>query len=116
MLTFSHIEKIQNKLSPISSLDELEKENKQLYELIEKHYTLSVGIDVSQDEFSIDVCKASSDTIYTDKFENHHEGFCKLLETLNSLNSGKKFKFQVAIESTGPYHKALVQFLQENGI
>jgi transposase len=116
MLTISHIENIKNKLSSISSLDELEKEDKQLFDLVSKHYTFSVGIDVSQDEFSINVKKTSGETIYTDTFENHHAGFCKLYETFTNLNDKKEYKFQVAIESTGPYHKALVRFLQEKGI
>jgi ribosomal protein S8 len=116
MLQLSHLENIKNKLSYISSLDELEKEERQLYSLIEKHYTLYVGIDISQDEFAINVKNASCETIYKDGFDNHHSGFCKLLETFNSLNEQKEFRFAVAIESTGPYHKALVRFLQESGI
>ena len=99
MLNLSHIENIKNKLSYISSLDELEKEERQLYNLIEKHYTLFVGIDVSQEEFSVNVKKASCETIYKDGFENHHSGFCKLLETFNCVNESTEFKFAVAIEA-----------------
>ena len=84
--------------------------------MIEKHYTLFVGIDVSQEQFAINVKKASCETIYKDTFENHQSGFCKLLETFNCLNESTEFKFAVAIESTGPYHKSLVRFLQEHGI
>lgn len=116
MLKLSHLQQIKVKLSSISSLDELEKEDRQLYQLIEKHYTLYVGIDVSQDEFCVNVKKASSLTIYEDKFENHHNGFAKLLETFDYLNHQQQFQYVVAVESTGPYHKALVRFLQEKGI
>jgi transposase len=116
MLTLSHIDDIKTKLSSIESINELESDDKQLYELIEKHYTLSVGTDVSQDKFAINVKRASSLTICVDEFDNHHQGFCKLYETFNNLNPDKEFKFQVAIESTGPHHKALVRFLQERGI
>ena len=40
MLTLSHLDNIKSKLSEVSSLDELEQEDQQLYKLIEKHYTL----------------------------------------------------------------------------
>ena len=99
MLQLSHLENIKNKLSDISSLDELEKEERQLYNLIEKHYTLYVGIDVSQDDFSINVKKASCETIYQDTFDNHHSGFCQLLEAFNSVNEAGEFKFAVAISA-----------------
>jgi len=100
MLTLSHLDNIKTKLSEVSSLDELEPEDKQLYKLIEKHYTLFVGTDVSKDNFSIDVKKASCETIGINEFENHHQGFCSLLETLNGLNEAGEYKFAVAIEST----------------
>ena len=79
MLTLSHLDNIKTKLADVSSLEQLE----QLYKLIEKHYTLFVGTDVSQDNFSIDVKKASCETICINEFENHHQGCCSLLETLN---------------------------------
>ncbi|MFQ5753570.1 MAG: transposase, partial [bacterium] len=116
MLTLSHLDDIKTQLSSIESIDELEDHDKQLYELLSKHYTLFVGIDVSQASFAINVKKANCDTIYVEEFENHQEGFCKLIETFNFLNEQKEFKFVVAIESTGPHHKALVRFLQEKGI
>ena len=116
MLTLSHIDSIKTKLSSISSIDDLSDEDKQLYSLLEKHYTFFVGADVSQDNFSIDVKRYNCDTIYKDEFSNHHQGFCELYEAFNSLNDAKEFQFVVAIESTGPYHKALVRFLQEGGI
>lgn len=116
MLTLSHIDSIKTKLSSISSIDDLSDEDKQLYSLLEKHYTFFVGADVSQDKFSIDVKRYNCDTIYKDEFSNHHQGFCELYEAFNSLNEAQEFQFVVAIESTGPYHKALVRFLQEGGI
>lgn len=105
MLTLSHIDKIKVKLSEISSLDELEQSDKQLFDLIEKHYTLFVGADVSKDKFAINVKKYNCETIYQGEFSNHHAGFCQLIDTFNCLNESTQFKFVVAIESTGPYHK-----------
>lgn len=116
MLTFSHIENIKNKLSSISSIDELSKEDRQLYELVSKHYTLFVGIDISQNDFSVDIKRANCETIYAGAFENHHAGFLGFYETLNRLNQSSEYKYQIAIESTGPYHKALVRFLQDKEI
>jgi len=116
MLTLSHIENITNQLSSIEKINELESHDKQLYELLSKHYTLFVGSDVSQDDFSISVKKADCETIYTGIFFYHHAGFEEFYSTLNQLNQAGDFKFQVAIESTGPHHKALVRFLQEKEI
>lgn len=116
MLTLSHLDNIKSRLSEVTSLDQLEQEDKQLYQLIEKHYTLFVGTDVSKDNFSIDVKKASCETICINEFENHHQGFCSFLETLNGLNEAGEYKFAVAIESTGAHHKSLVRFLQEKEI
>ena len=116
MLTLSHIENIKTKLSSISSVDELSCEDKQLYQLLEKHYTFFVGADVSCDTFCIDIKRYNGETIYKDQFSNHHQGFCELCEAFSGLNPKKEFKFVVAAESTGPYHKALVRFLQEKKI
>jgi len=99
MLALSHIQNITNQLSSIESINELESHDKQLYELISKHYTLFVGSDVDKDYFSVNVKKASGDTIYADKFLNHHAGFLRFYESLERLNQEKNFKFQVAIES-----------------
>jgi len=97
MLRLSHIQKIKTQLSKIESTDELDGHDKQLYELLQKHYTLFVGTDVSCDSFSINIKKANCETIYKDDFSNHHEGFCELISTFNLLNEQKEFKFQVAI-------------------
>jgi transposase len=116
MLRLSHVQNITDKLSKIDSINELEAYDKQLYSLLSKHYTLFVGADVSCEVFSIDIKKANCETIHINEYKNHHDGFCKLMETFNALNDEKEFKFQVAIESTGPHHKALVRFLQEREI
>ena len=116
MLTLSNINNIKSKLSSIDSVDELSNNDKQLYELLKKHYTLFVGCDISKDDFAVNVKNASSETIYEGTFLNHYAGFCQFYEALNQLNKSKAFTFQVAVECTGPYHKALIQFLQDKEI
>lgn len=89
MLRLSHVQNITDKLSKIDSINELEAYDKQLYSLLSKHYTRFVGVDVSQEVFSIDVKKANCETLYIDEYKNHHDGFCKLMETFNALNEQK---------------------------
>ena len=88
----------------------------QLAQLIAKHFTLHVGADVCAASFVVAVKNAASQILETGSFENHNDGYQQFLARLSHLNPSGVYQIKVAIECTGPYHLALVRFLQEHGV
>lgn len=73
---------------------------------------LFVGIDVAKKDYVCTVIEEDGTPLYSNRFfTNDGVGFQSFLEFLNTMDDDKK----IGLESTGHYHKNLIQTLVEHG-
>jgi len=85
-------------------------------EVKEKMYRINVGIDVSKDDFEARAKNDRNQEVMSSRtYSNDKEGMLALKKDGDNLKEEYGEKLLYGMESTGIYHRALCQFLREQG-
>ena len=74
-----------------------------------------VGIDIGKEKFDVWSLESNGELISTEQYTNDSGGFEKFLEYVRTITNIANNDTAIGVESTGIYHIAFCQFLNEHG-
>ena len=74
-----------------------------------------VGADIGKEKFDVRILDSNGDIISTEQFKNDSRGFEEFLEYVKTMTDLKRGSATIRVESTGKYHIAFCQFMNDSG-
>ena len=74
-----------------------------------------VGADIGKEKFDVCSLDNNGDIISTEQFKNDSRGFEKFLEYVKTMTDLKGGSATIGVESTGIYHIAFCQLMNDSG-
>ncbi len=74
-----------------------------------------VGADIGKEKFDVCSLDSNGDVISTEQFKNDSRGLEKFLEYVKTMTDLKRRSATIGVESTGIYHIAFCQFMNDSG-